>query len=321
LALTYPEWLEARRERWESLARQLDLLEGAPERLDHRELEALAVGYRQALHDLALSRERFAGTAAADWIQRLVVRANRLLHDGGGGERRGLYAFFRHTFPNAVRLHGQELAVATSVFLISTLLGVCLTSLDATVGSVFVGQAQIEGLARGELWTDQVADNSPFFGGLIARNNTKVALTAWAGGALLGLGSLLVLATNGLMLGSVVLVTAHYSMAPRLLEFIAAHGPLELTLIVFSAAAGLKLGRSLLEADESPLAERLTRAGRDSTRLVLGCLPFFLILGFVESYVSPDPRIDALIKIAVGLSLEATFLALAFAPAAPTRSA
>lgn len=310
--MNYPEWLEARRERWERLSQRLDLLERAPRRLSHSDLELLSISYRQALHDLALARERFAGTSAADQVQRLVLRANRLLYRGGYRERSGLLDFFRDTFPRAVRRHSTELAVAVTVFLVATLLGVSLTALDAGVGSIFLGAEQIEGLARGEIWTDRVAENSPFFGGMIARNNTKVAVTAWAGGALLGLGSLFILSTNGLMLGSILILTAHYSMAPRLLEFIAAHGPLELTLIIFSSAAGLKLGRSILEASDVPLATRLTRAGRHSTQLVLGCLPFFLVLGFVESYVSPSPNVATMVKVATGLALEAAFLALAF---------
>ena len=54
----------------------------------------------------------------------------------------------------------------------------------------------------------------------IATNNLSVALTAWSGGMLAGLVPLYVVLLNGLMLGAILGVTLHYSMAGALLEFV-----------------------------------------------------------------------------------------------------
>jgi uncharacterized membrane protein SpoIIM required for sporulation len=103
-------------------------------------------------------------------------------------------------------------------------------------------------------------------------------------------------------------------MAGPLFEFIAAHGPLELSLIVICAAAGLAVGRALVVATDRPRAELLREAARDALVVLAGCLPWILLLGFVEGYVSPSQEVGTAFKAALGLLLEALFLTVAFNP-------
>ncbi|MEO1088271.1 MAG: stage II sporulation protein M, partial [Acidobacteriota bacterium] len=107
--------------------------------------------------------------------------------------------------------------------------------------------------------------------------------------------------------GSVIAMTERYSMADSLLDFIAAHGPLEITMILVSAAAGLHMGRALVFAGDLPRAQALAKAGRESLVILAGCLPFILILGFVEGFISPS-RTPIAAKAALGWLLEGLFL-------------
>ena len=136
----------------------------------------------------------------------------------------------------------------------------------------------------------------------------SVAITAFAGGALAGLGALYVVLLNGFLLGAILGITSHYGMASALLEFIAAHGPLEITLILTTAGAGLLAGRALVQATDRPRREVLREAGRDATVVLVGCLPWFLFLGVVEAFVSPIPGFAAVFKVALGGALLALAL-------------
>jgi len=179
-----------------------------------------------------------------------------------------------------------------------------------------LGPESIRGLEEGRLWTETLVTTVPpsVSSSGIATNNITVALTAWAGGVLAGALPLYIVLFNGLLLGALVGVTLHYSMAGALLEFIAAHGPLELTLILVSAAAGLSIGRALVAAGDRPRVLAVREASRDALAVLLGCVPWFVVLALVEVLVSPEPDLPLFFKIIVGLALESLFLAMGCRP-------
>ncbi len=94
----------------------------------------------------------------------------------------------------------------------------------------------------------------------------------------------------------------------------AGHGILEITLILVAAGGGLRVGQAVVAADDRPRREAVGEAARDSLLLLLGCLPWFVLLGIVEGIVSPSPALPVSAKLALGLALEASFLAVAVHP-------
>jgi uncharacterized membrane protein SpoIIM required for sporulation len=139
----------------------------------------------------------------------------------------------------------------------------------------------------------------------------------WAGGAVAGIGALYVVLLNGFLLGSIVAATWHYGMAGALLQFVSAHGPLEISLILVTAGAGLGVGQALLASGDRPRREAVSDAAGRALTVLLGCLPWFVLLGFVEAYVSPAPGVAAGLKLLLGVLLEVLFLVLAWNPFLP----
>jgi uncharacterized membrane protein SpoIIM required for sporulation len=309
--MRYERFLELGRARWEGFGEQLDRLERRPRELSHADLERLSIEYRKILHDHALVGSRFPGTRAAQGLERLAIRANHLLQWGEERPRLSPLHFYGTVFPARCRGISGELVVCALVMASAALLGLTMTAIDPAVGTAFLGPEAIDGLERGQIWTDQVRGASSLFSSLIATNNMKVAMTAWAGGVLAGLGAFAVLFFNGFMLGAVVITTVHFGMGHALFDFIAAHGPLELSLIVVTAAAGVHVGRAIVSPGIVPRGIRVQRAAASSALVLLGCLPWFLVLGAVEGFVSPAPTIAPALKLAFGLLLETVFLILA----------
>jgi len=314
--VNYSQFAKLRGPSCDAFAEQLERARQHPKRLGYEELEELAYGYRQLLHDHALARARYPGTALARRLRRVALDGTHWLQRDSASRMPNLGRFFSHSFPLALRAALPRIGLALVLFLLAGLSGFALSVMQPSLGTSFLGAEAIEGLKQGSLWTESLFAVVPgsVASTMIATNNLSVALTAWAGGILAGLGSLYAIFLNGVMLGSVIGVTMHYSMEPALFEFISAHGPLEISLILFSAAAGLDLGRALVVADDRPRAERLVQAGRRSLILLLGCLPWILLLGFIEGHISPSSQISWATKIAIGLMVEALFLTLAWNP-------
>jgi uncharacterized membrane protein SpoIIM required for sporulation len=314
--MDYARFVRLRRPLWEKFEAQLA---AARKGMSHADLEEMALRYRQVLHDHALSAARYPGTAAAQRLRGLAVEGTRALVVGRSEGSGGLFEFFTRTFPRAFRRQLGMTGIALALFLMAALWGLAITAMRPGLGIAFLGPEAIAGLSEGRMWTESLVSAVPpsVSSSRIATNNISVALSAWGGGILAGIVPLYIVLVNGLLLGSILGVTMHYSMAGELLEFISAHGPLEISLILVAAGAGLHIGRAVLVSGDRPRSLALRDAGRDALTVLLGCVPWFVVLALVEVLVSPSPELPASFKLAVGLSLEALFLALA---ALPSRS-
>lgn len=310
--MDYARFVRLRRPLWDSFDGRLQSSGDRLDGLGYGDLEEMALRYRQVLHDHALADSRFPGTAAARRLRSLALEGTRRL-TGESQERGSLASFFLRTFPAAFQRHLGMVGLATLLFLLATAWGLALAVLRPDLGLTVLGPEALQGLEEGRLWTESLVTTMPpsVSSSGIATNNISVALMAWSGGILAGLVPLYVLLLNGLHLGAVLGVTMHYSMAGELLEFISAHGPLEITLILVAAAAGLAIGRGLVAAGDKPRGLALREAARDALSVLLGCVPWFVVLALVEVFVSPAPELPVLAKVSLGLALEAVFLTLA----------
>ncbi|HSK79251.1 MAG TPA: stage II sporulation protein M [Thermoanaerobaculia bacterium] len=312
--MDYARFIRLRRPVWDDFERQL-AASGKDEGLSHADLEEMALRYRQVLHDHALADARYPGTAAARRLRVLALQGtHRLIRDRGEGG--GLRSFFTRTFPRAFRAQLGLLGVTTALFLFATFWGLAVAVNRPALGLAFLGPEAIRGLEEGRMWTESLVSTVPpsVSSSGIATNNISVALTAWSGGILAGAVPLYTVLLNGVMLGSIVGITMRYSMAGELLEFVSAHGPLEITLILVCAAAGLSIGRALVAAGDRPRSLALRDAGRNALTVLLGCIPWFVVLALVEVFISPSPNLPAALKAVLGLSLEILFLLLAVQP-------
>jgi uncharacterized membrane protein SpoIIM required for sporulation len=316
--MDYARFVRLRRPLWDAFDRQLAAARGRRAQTGYGDLEDLALGYRQVLHDHALADSRFPGTAAARRLQGLAVEGTRQL-TGDREERGGVVRFFRRTFPAAFQRQLGLIGFALALFLFGAVWGLILATLRPGLGMILLGPESVRGLEQGRLWTESLVTTVPpaLSSSGIARNNLSVALGAWSGGILAGAVPLYIILLNGLMLGAIFGVTAHYSMSGELLEFISAHGPLEITIILVTAAAGLGIGRALVSAGDRPRALALRDAARDALSVLLGCLPWLVLLAVVESLISPAPQLPAFLKVTLGLALESLFLFLALRPVPP----
>jgi hypothetical protein len=211
--MDYARFVALRRPLWDGFEEQL-----ARRRKDlsYADVEELALRYRQVLHDHAYARVRFPGTGAARRLAHLAVRGGTLLQQEEQ-QSFSLVRFFFVRFPGAIRNHAGEIGVALALFLVTALLGLLTAMFEPAMATSLLGPEHVAGLQRGQLWTESLTTTVPpaYSSSAIATNNMSVALTAWAGGALAGIGALWVVLFNGFHLGAVFGVTARFAMAGR----------------------------------------------------------------------------------------------------------
>ncbi len=306
--MNYADFLNRRQESWLKFEQRLKNINS----LSYDELELLAVDYRLVLQDYALVRSRFPGTGVVDKLRALSREGTRkLLRHQPSKSRGGVALFFFERFPTTLRRHLPTIGVAAAIFVVAAVFGLALVIAQPGLTTWILGPEAVADLKQGKMWTESLTSTAPqASSSAIATNNIAVSLTAWAGGALAGALTLWILILNGFHLGSVFAVTMHYSMEKELAEFVAAHAPLELTIIIVASGAGLLLMRGLVAFGDRPRADQLREYGTDSMVLVAGCIPWLILLALIETFLSPRPDVPVAVKITVGIVIFALFVTL-----------
>jgi uncharacterized membrane protein SpoIIM required for sporulation len=155
------------------------------------------------------------------------------------------------------------------------------------------------------LWTESVTRIAPA-GSQIATNNIKVSLVTWGLGLTFGIGTVWLLAFNGLMLGAIAAACLRARMLRPLAEFIVGHGSLELPAILISGGAGPLLAEALLFPGRYSWSVELRLNGQRSVQTIVRIVPLLLVAAGVETFVSPS-NLPGVAKASLGLTL---FLAL-----------
>ena len=130
-------------------------------------------------------------------------------------------------------------------------------------------------------------DLAPLMSSAIMTNNIRIAIAAFAGGALLALPTLYVLIFNGLMVGGLGALYANAGYGYDFWATIAPHGCIELTSIVISAAAGTMLAAPIFNPGRLRRLDALKRNALRAGVLILGVCCMLLVAGAIEGFFSP----------------------------------
>ncbi|WP_342381512.1 stage II sporulation protein M [Myxococcus stipitatus] len=309
MAAPLPTFVAQHRADWDALeallARQR---EGT---LTLQELRTLDSLYRRAASDLAHAQTFYPGTDAHRFLNQLCARAYGAIYQPPRERWAQVRAFFLRDFPRTLRRELRYVGASGALFILGLLLGALVVLWEPRGAELLVPSGVRQYVAQGRMWTDDILSVAPpdTVSSGIATNNLTVTILTFALGLFYGLGTMFVLVNNGVQIGAITALCAREGMAGRLLDFIAAHGPVELSIIVIAGGAGLMVGQALVDPGELPRGQALALRGREAVKLVLGCAPFLACIGVVEGYVSPGDLFPTWAKTALGLGLGGLFWA------------
>ena len=296
------DFIAAKKPNWERLTAILDRSQRAGlAALSAEELTDLGRLYRSATSDLAVARRDFAGHRVADYLNGLVARGHAAVYQTRSARRRGIVEFFTQGFPRTFRATWGYTLAAFLMFLLPALASYWVAYRDPVAGAaLFPGiEDRIQDIRdKREWWKDINDQGRAASASLIMTNNIRVAIIAFAGGMLLGVFTLYILAQNGLMLGIIAGAAHALGFAGNLWSFVAAHGMIELSVIFIAGGAGLQLGWSVVRPGLLTRRAALVLAARRAAQLLLGCIPLLVIAGTIEGFVSPS-ELPLVAKLAV----------------------
>jgi uncharacterized membrane protein SpoIIM required for sporulation len=279
---------------WEELQQLLAQMHGrryGQERLTVHG-ERVAALYRRTCEHLALVRARFYPAYLVERLEQITSDAHQAIYQHSEVGIGRLVRLFSRDFPRAVRAHAGFVWTAAALFAVTTLaLGLLVylrpeLILSVTDAGTVAQYDQMYSKAAEEIGRPGGAGSDWGMFGFYIRHNVGIAFQCFAAGLFAGVGTLFYLAYNGALIGAVAGYLTERGLAATFFSFVVTHSAFELTAIVLSAAAGLRLGYSLLIPGRQTRLQSLVSAARESIVIIYGVSALLLIAAAIEAFWS-----------------------------------
>ena len=297
------QWLVSRAGAWRTVVQHVAALR-AQRRATVDEALGAVEAYRGLARDLATARRVAPNSRMTSGLESLYGQLHGVVNRRPRGGMAALRLLLANDIPAAAYELRARIAGMGLLMAMSALAGWWLVSTFPTLVSLFASDEMIEQVEQGHLWTEGIINVMPssiLSIGILA-NNIVVSILAFCAGIFLGLGTLYLIAMNGLMLGAAFAFVHQHGLARALFEFIAAHGPVELSVICIAGAAGVALGESIIRPSVESRRDSFQACAHRIAPLLLLCALLLVGCGFIEGFVSPDPGFPLASRITIGVA-------------------
>jgi uncharacterized membrane protein SpoIIM required for sporulation len=280
------------------------------------ELDLFPNLYRYAASRLAYHETRGRNAASLVRLREMLARSHELLYRDIDRSReplvRRIARFYASDVPRTIRAEWKLIAGSFAL-----VYGLALISYFAVIHDLEIAYAlldpatvadeirKLQATAQGEPFRGNFTfglNESPILSGFIMTHNMWVAVLFFASGLLPPLLFIL-LAVNGLMLGTYTAVAAHWEQAGNISSILWCHGVLEIQAFVLAGAASLVLVRAWIAPGPWSRKYAMSLEGKRAWRLLAPVFPMLFLAGMIEAWVSPHAPIEARIATAIASAI------------------
>ena len=302
---------------WTELETVLDGIEEYPERrMTLEQAKRFHYLYQRTSADLAKIATFSAEPETNRYLESLVARAYGEVHETRGtGQRAAPGAWFLGTFPRTFRKHFRAFLLSLAITLAGFAFGGLAVVLDPDAKEVLLPFPHLQGSPSERVAHEEKAADDELKGTKITgatwymTHNTQVSIFTAGLGITFGVGTVIMLFYNGVILGAVALDYVRAGQSTFLLAWLSPHGVIEIPAILLAGQAGLVLAGALIGWGKSvALRTRLRNVSGDLTTLCFGVALLLVWAGFIEAFVSQyhEPILPYAFKI--GFALVELFL-------------
>jgi uncharacterized membrane protein SpoIIM required for sporulation len=298
---------------WTELESTLNRLENAPRtRLPLDQLRRFHYLYERTAAGLAKVNTFASEPETRRYLESLVARAYGEIHETRDRQHRfSPVTWFFQTLPQTFRRHVRAFWLSFGITMIGAVFGGIAVAYDpeakgAILPEMFANHLgdPAERVAQEESDADNPsAGQMSSFSAQLMVNNIGVSIKAMALGMTWGIGTIILLFYNGIILG---LVAVDYVLAGQttfLLGWLLPHGSIELPAVIIGGQAGLIIAGALVGwGQRNTMRARMRAITPDLTTLILGVAFMLVWAGLVEAFFSQyhAPVLPYAVKIAFG---------------------
>lgn len=261
--------------------------------------------YRRLCLSLALAEQRGYSPALCDYLRNLVSAGHQRLYGAAAERPRTLLRWLAHDFPRQVRAEWRWLLLAAlALWGVALAVGLLVWYRPYWAYSIAAPQ-QLDNYRRmyqpGQLRIGRGSEGDIQMFGYYIWNNVSINFRTFAGGVAGGVPALLSLAFNGLHTG---LVASWLSRDPdtrnTFWSFVVTHASFEVTGLMLSGQAGMRLGWALIHPGRLSRQHALQQTATAMFPVLVGAALLTVLAAFFEAFWSANPDLPDAVKYAVG---------------------
>lgn len=287
-------FVQKNQKKWEEFEKQLK----------HRKSLAaddLSYIYVHLTEDLAFAKARYQNSQVYQYLNQLTLKAHNLLYRNKPQERSKFLRFWTNDVPKELNRAYPYIGYAFLIMMTGVSIGWLSAANDETFIRLILGDSYVdmtlENIKKGNPMAvyESMGEASMFF--RITANNIRVSFLAFAAGLLFSFGTGYILLSNGIMLGAFHYLFFREGVFSENIITIWVHGTLEISAIVIAGAAGLVMGNSILFPGTYPRAYSFRKGAKRGVKIVISLVPFFIIAGFIESFITRHTEWPLSVKV------------------------
>jgi uncharacterized membrane protein SpoIIM required for sporulation len=252
--------------------------------------DKLAELFIQVTDDLSFARTKFPNTRTTQYLNALAGKVHLQIYKNKREERSRFITFWQYEVPQTAYDARKPLLYAFIIFIIAGIIGAVSTVYDDTFVRLIMGDGYVnmtlENIKNGNSTAVYSSHDELTMFFLITWNNVMVSFRVFVLGVFASLGTGFYLFYNALMVGTFVMFFYKENHLADALPVIMLHGTIELSSIVIAAAAGFTMGNSLIFPGTFSRLVSFKSGASKGLKLIIGLVPFFIIAGFIESFVT-----------------------------------
>lgn len=280
------------------------------ERLDS---DKLAANFTELSDDLSYARTFYPQSDVVGFLNHLISKYQMNINDKKKGRPASIFRFWTMELPLLMAREHRVMCFALLFFVFCCIIGAFSADREAAfvrliLGDQYVNQT-LENIAAGRPMGVYKSSSAVDMFVMITINNIRVAFIAFAFGIFCSAGTLMVLFRNGIMLGAFQYFFYQHDLLLHSALSVWAHGTFEITSIIIAGGAGLVMGNSFLFPGTYTRLHSFRTGALRGIKIVVGLIPFFIVAGFIESFITRYADAYPLVGgVAVALSLAGVIL-------------
>ncbi len=291
-------FVKLNQQKWTSYEKQLGT--GEPSADD------LTKMYVHLTEDLAFAKAKYPKTSLTVYLNKLSLKIHNLIYRNRP-ESKGRFArFWKFEVPYEMSMAAKPMLYSFLIMAVGVLVGVISTANDQTFARLILGDAYVdmtlENIKKGDPMGVYGSMDQWYMFFAITSNNIRVSFIAFIFGFFTSAGTGMILFRNGVMLGVFHYFFVQQGFLDETLLSVWVHGTIEISAIVIAGGAGIKMGNGLLFPGSFPRGYSFKKAAMSGLKIVMGLFPFFVLAGFIESFLTRYTQWPLAAKLLIILS-------------------